>query len=918
MNNLPVRPDPDVLLRRMQAEEARARRGRLRVFFGFAPGVGKTYRMLQVARELARQGIDVVIGVVEDHRRAQTASLVEGFERIAKQQVSYRGHTLDEFDIDAALARKPRLILIDELAHTNAPGSRHAKRWQDVEELLDAGIDVFSTMNVQHVESLNDVIAQITHVQVRETVPDSVIDGADAVELIDIAPEELIQRLKDGKVYLPDQARRAADHFFQRGNLLALRELALRRTAQHVDDEVLEYREQHGLQSTWAVGERVLVCVGPAPTSGRLIRAAARMASGLRSPWVAAYIDATTVRPLTDGDRERLDAHMRLAESLGATVTRLTGATVAEALLAYARRQNVTRIVIGKPTHSRLLDRLRGSLLDEVVRGSGDIEIHAISGDTGRHGSEDGEGRDARRARGDESAPSPQSAPALHYAASVGVVAATVAVALGLRGVLNPPDLEMPFLLAVMLAAFWFGRGPSILAAALGVASYDFFFVPPFYTFSVEDRRYVLTFAMMFAVGYIVSALTGRMRRQEQDAVAREERTTALYTLTRELAATDEPAQIAGVAARQAARVFGSEVVVLVAVADAVAEGGLAALGAAPATATLDDRDRGVAKWCHEHDELAGLGTDTLPGARILCAPLRVGQSRLGVVALAPRENRRPDIEQRAFLDVYCRQVAAALERARLADEARQAALKARTEEMRSSLLSAVSHDLRTPLASITGAATALRDDPALSGETRAELVDAVIDQAERLERLVANLLDMTRLESGAIVLRRDWVPVDEVVGSALTQLEARLGAREIRVSMAPDLPLVLVDPVLLEQVFVNLFENAEKYTPAAAPIDVRAASEGDSVVIEVSDRGPGLPSGSESRVFEKFYRGQHVGVAGAGLGLPICKGIVDAHGGTIAAENRPGGGTTFRIRLPLGGSPPVLELEGGAAGGAA
>ncbi|MEZ4361913.1 MAG: sensor histidine kinase KdpD [Kofleriaceae bacterium] len=890
------RPDPDALLRRVQEEEARGKRGKLKIFFGFAPGVGKTYRMLQVARDLVTdQHVDVVVGIVEDHRRIETARLVLGLELLPRRKVPYRGHTLEELDLDAALARRPQLLLVDELAHTNAAGSRHAKRWQDVEELLEAGIDVFTTMNVQHVESLNDVVAQITRIQVRETVPDFALDRADAIELVDIAPEELLQRLKEGKVYLPDQAKRAAAHFFQRGNLLALRELALRRTAQHVDEDVREYREEHGVAVPWPAGERILVCVGPAPSSGRLIRAASRMAAGLRCPWVASYVESTVARPMSEADRLQLEAHLRVAETLGATVTRLAGPSVSAAVLEYARKHNVTRLIIGKPTHSRLWDRVRGSLLDEVVRGSGELDVHVISGDSATEAPPRADEALAERASG------------RRYLSAIALVAGTLGLALGLRGVLDLPDLEMLFLLAVMVAAVWFGRGPSVLAAALGVASYDFFFVPPHHTFSVEDRRYVLTFGMMFAVSFALSELAGRLRRQQRDAQAREERTAVLYALTRELAAADEPAPIAAIAARHAADTFSAEAVVL----GVSAEGELRALGACPEDTQLDARSLGVAKWSLEHDALAGLGTDTLPGADALCAPLRAGQAHLGVLALMPRAKAPLRADQRGFLDVLCHQVAVALERARLSKEAEQSALRAKTEEMRASLLSAVSHDLRTPLASITGAATSLRDDEHLRAETRDELVESIVDQAERLERLVANLLDMTRLESGGLGLRRDWVPLDEMIGSALTRLESRLGARPVTVAIAADVPLVNVDPVLFEQVFVNLLENAEKYTPAGTPIAITARCDGERVEIEVVDHGPGLPPGAEARVFEKFYRGPHLGVAGAGLGLPICKGIVEAHGGTMRAETRATQGAAFCISIPRGGTPPELPGDG-------
>jgi len=893
------RPDPDALLRRMQADAARQRRGRLRVFFGFAPGVGKTYRMLQVARDLvADQHLDVVVGLVEAHGRRDTAALILGLELLARQRVPYRGRTYEEFNLGAALARRPRIILVDELAHTNAPGVLHPKRWQDVQDLLAAGVDVFTTMNVQHLESLNDVVEQITGIQVRETVPDSVLDTADVVELVDIAPEELLERLREGKVYLPGQARRAADAFFKRGNLLALRELALRRTAQHVDEDVLAYREEHGVAATWPTGERILVCVGPAPSSARLVRAAARMAAGLRCPWVAACVEASALRRTGESERRRLEEHLRLAESLGATVAVLAGPRIADALLAYARKHNVTRIVIGKPTHPRWRDRLRGSLLGDVVRGSGDIDVHVITGDTSP----------GRRARDVPVARRP--GPLAHYLASALVSLLALGAALALRATLSLPDLEMLFLLAVMLTAAWLGRGPSLLSAALGVACYDFFFVPPYHTFSVADRSYFLTFGMMFAVGIVMSELTGRLRRQEREARLREARTAVLYSLARELASMEQPAEIAATAARHAADVFAARALVLA----REPGGALRALGAFPVDQTLDARDLGVVQWAEEHDEPAGLGTGTLPGSAMLCAPLRVGNARLGVLALWPAERAALFAEQRAFLEAFCRQVAAALERARLAELARQAALRAQTEELRSSLLSTVSHDLRTPLGAITGAATALRDDPALGAPIRSDLLESIVDQAGRLEHLVKNLLEMTRLESGTVALHRDWVPLEEVVGSALTCLEARLEGRAVAVEIRPDVPLLFVDPVLLEELLVNLLDNAEKYTPPDAPIEIRAGRDGGQITVEVIDHGPGLPVGMEQRVFERFVRGPQTGSAGSGLGLAICRAIAEVHGGAISATNLPAGGAAFRVTVPVGEPPPpLLPLPGGA-----
>ncbi len=669
------RPNPDSLLRRVQAEESA--RARLRIFFGFAPGVGKTYRMLQVAREAAAHGTDVVVGIVETHGRRETEVLLEGLTVLPRRGVVYRGRALDELDLDGAIARRPKLLVLDELAHTNATGSRHDKRWQDVLELLDAGIDVLTTVNVQHLDSLNDVVAQITRVQVRETIPDSILDRADDMELVDISPDELLERLKEGKIYVPETAARATQHFFQRGNLLALRELALRRTAQHVDQDVLQYRESHGVETTWPTAERLLVCIGPAPSSGHLLRAAYRMAVGLRCPWSAVYVERTTGRALSKTARDKLEANLALAESLGATVTRLTGIRVADAVLAHARRANATRIVIGKPTHSRLRDRVFGSLLDEVVRGSGDIEVHAIRGG-------DDEAVERPEPRTSETTFRWQS-----YVAAAGIVALATAACVIVRFLYAVPDLEVLYLLAVMVTAVRYGRGPSIAAAFLAVVSYDFFFVPPSLTLAVSDARYLLTFALMFGVGFLLSELTARIRRQEQDALLREERTAVLYALSRALASATNARQASEIVARQAWEVFGSDAFVL-----RPRDGGPIEIAANwPENATLDAKEISVAQWSHDNGCVAGFGTSTLPGSRTVSFPIRIGAAALGVLTLVPSGVAIP-IEQHDFVEAFTRQAGFAFERSRLIDEARSVAVRAKAEEMRSSLLSAVSHDL--------------------------------------------------------------------------------------------------------------------------------------------------------------------------------------------------------------------------------
>ena len=864
------------------------KRTRLKIFFGFAPGVGKTYAMLESARQLKTQGLDVVVGIIDTHGRSEADSLLEGLELLPRKHLEQRGQPMEEFDLERALTRKPAVLLLDELAHTNLDGSRHLRRWQDVLELLDAGIEVHTTLNVQHLESLNDVVAQITHVQVRETVPDALLDRADSLELVDLPPEELLKRLAEGKVRVPEQARLASEDFFRRGNLLALRELALRRTAERVDDEVQAYRKLHEVQATWPAGERILVCVGPAPASARLVRAGRRMAAGLRAPWYAACV-TNPVGSMSRADQQRLESHLELASTLGGEVVRLSGPVIAEELLSWARSHNVTRILLGKPTHTWWRDRLRGSLLDAVVRRSADIDVLAISGD---------DDAPVPRGRGPLTTPSPW----WHWLASAGVVAITCAVAFTLRRLMELPDPEMLFLLGIMLTAAAFGRGPSLLASALSVAAYDFFFVPPSFTFAVNDTRYVLTFAMMFGIGVLISALTSRLRQQEQAARQRESDTRALFTLTRDLAQASAAQTLAEALCRHVADATGGTAVVLL-----PEEGRLAPIAARPVLTSLAPDDLRVAQWVQQHQREAGLGTDTLGGARVLVLPLGKG---IGVLAWIPRDGD-VDPTRRPVLDAFARQAGLALERFEFSEQARTAVLKARTEELRSTLLSTVSHDLRSPLAVVTGAAQTLRDDRGLDPAAQAQLLDTICEEAERLERMVRNLLDMTRVQAGALRVKKEWVPVDELIGSARARLGKVLMGREVSVQAEPEVPFLQVDPVLFEQVLFNLLDNAAKYTPPGSPLEVKVSRGAIGARVAVLDRGPGVRREETERLFDKFFRGAQQGVAGVGLGLAICRGIVAAHGGLIQAEERSGGGASFVIDLPIDGKPPPVPSEG-------
>ena len=884
------RPDPDALLRRLAAEEA-GTRGRLKVFFGASPGVGKTYAMLEAARSRRAEGVDVVIGWIETHGRAETAALAEGIERIAPKEIEYRGIQLREFDLDAALARRPKLLLLDELAHTNAPSSRHAKRWQDAVELVEAGVDVYTTLNVQHVESLNDSVNQVTGIQVRETVPDRFLDDADDVEFVDLPPEELLKRLAEGKVYLPERAADAVRKFFRRGNLLALRELALRRTAEHVDADVRDYRSAHEISATWPVSERILVCVRPNPESDRLVRAARRMAAQLKAEWIVAYVESPAQPPLSAEERQALSQTIRLAEELGAETVSLSGASIAETLLEFALKRNVSRVVIGKPVHSRLRDRLKGSLLDEIVRRSSGIEVMVIPGGQTLRGATRPEARSTRGWF-------------RRYSATLATVLASTLVCGAMFGRFDNSNLIMVYLLGVAFVAARYGRKPSMLAAVLSVAAFDFFFVPPHLTFAVSDTQYLVTFAVMLVVSLLISTLAVRVKTQAEAAAQRGQRTQPLFDLTRELATATTAAQLAGVTARHVSDLLRGPAEMLLPAADG-------RLAPAQKLAVSAVREAAVAQWVLEHGRPAGLGTDTLPGAAALYLPLRGAGGVLGVLGVVPDEALLPlALDQMELLETLAHQAASNLERVRLAAEAEQARVAAEAERLRSTLLSSVSHDLRTPLAAITGAASSLASGAQLPAAAERELKQTILEESERLNRRVANLLDMTRLEAGALELSREWVSLEELVGSTLARLERLLAGRPFTTQLPPDLPLVKVDALLLEQVLVNLVENALKYTPPGSAIRVAASAENAAtILVEVRDEGPGLPPGTEERVFEKFRREER-GRGGFGLGLAICRAIVVAHGGRIWAENLPGGGAAFRFTLPLESTRPELPEE--------
>ena len=889
------RPDPDALLARVRAEEAKQARGKLKIFFGAAPGVGKTYSMLEAARKAGKEGLDVVVGYLEPHSRPETQALVLGLDVLPRRQVLYHGAKLLEFDLEVALARRPQLILVDELAHTNAPDLTHAKRWQDVVRLLDAGIDVYTTLNVQHLDSLKDVVAQITGVTVRETVPDAIFEEADEVELVDLPPDDLLDRLREGKVYVPREAERAVANFFSKGNLIALRELALRRTAERVGAQMEDYRQRQGVLRTWPARERLLVCIGPSPFAERLVRATRRMAASLKVPWTAVHVE-TPVRRVSDADRLRLERTMHLVQELGGETVMLEGQNVADEALHYGRSHNVTRIVIGKPKQSRWRDLLAGSLVYDLTRKCGDIDVYVISGDE-RAGTASPSGSSALTGRRGD------------YFRAVLVVLACTAIGALLSPYLAPTNLAMIYLLGVVAVALRLGRGPSILASVLSVAAFDFCFVPPWWTFAVADTQYLLTFGVMLAIGLLISTLTARVKFQVESARRRERRTAALYAMGRELASVQGRVRIAQVAAEHVRAAADMPTVILLPNPD----GRLVPLATGVGEFVPSPHDEAVAEWVFEHGQVAGQGMDTLPGAEGIYLPLPASHRTVGVLGVLPgrdRQGRDPDWLH--LLEAFAGLIALAVERANLTAESERIRLQMETEQLRSSLLSAVSHDLRTPLSVIIGAGSTLLDgEDSLDAEARRELIASVLDEAQRLNRLVANLLDMTRLEAGALEVHKDEQPAEEIIGAALERLSAQLRDHPVQTRIQPEMPFVPMDGLLIEQVLINLLENAVRHTPPGTPIEVSAGTDGRSLLVEVADAGPGLPEVDPERLFEKFYRADvSRGRPGAGLGLAICRGIVNLHGGTIHAENRAGGGAVFRVRLPLGGPSTAMAPE--------
>jgi two-component system sensor histidine kinase KdpD len=859
--------------------------------------------MLLSAQAKRREGIEIVVGIVETHGRRETEALLDGLEVIPRREVDYKGHRLTEMDLDGILKRRPQLVLVDELAHTNAPGSRHPKRYLDVEELIAAGIDVYTTLNIQHVESLNDVVARITRIRVRETVPDSILDQADDIEIVDIAPDDLIQRLQEGKVYVPHQAERAVRHYFQPGNLTALRELALRRAAQRVDDQLLSHMRAHAIAGPWAAGDRLLVCVSEHPATAGLIRHARRVADRLHAPWTVIYVETAQTQRLNDVERDRVAEHLRLAERLGASTITIPGRNIADDVIAYAEANNITQIVIGKSDRPRWFEILHGSVVHELLRKAGPISVHVISAAE----SEPVPLRSvATRQR-------PEPFRLLPYIGSTTAVALALGIGSLVERLIGLQSISLVFLMAVLASAIVWGLWPSLLTGLLSVLAYNYFFIPPLYTFTIADPENVLSLFFFALVAVVVSNLTAATRRQIVSARARAKTTAELYAFSRKVTGIGTLDDLLWATAYQISSMLKLHTVMLLPHKQGSS---LTIASGYPPEDLLDNADMAAARWCWEHNHAAGRGADTLPGGKWLSLPWLTGRCPLGVTGIV-RDEPGPLLtpDELRLLDALADQAAVAIERVSLARGLAETRVLAETERLRAALLTSISHDLRTPLASIIGTVSSLRSyADKYEPRERDELLATLQDEAERLNRFVGNLLDMTRLESGAIDLKLDLVDIAEIVGAALQRAGNVLAHHRIEVEIAPDLPMVRLDSILFEQVLFNLLDNAAKYAPPGSRIDIRARRDGDVVAMDVTDEGPGIPPGDLERIFDKFYRvqAQDRRRAGTGLGLAICRGFIEAQGGHIEARNRRDrSGAVLTVHIPV---PEAAEIREPAA----
>jgi two-component system sensor histidine kinase KdpD len=882
-----TRPNPDELLTQVKAEEAQKKRGKLKIFLGYAPGVGKTYTMLEAAR-LKKKDTDVVVGIVETHGRVETEALLEGLEIIPRRQVEYRGIKLTEMDLDAVLARRPQLALVDELAHENSPGSRHPKRYQDIEELLGAGINVYTTLNIQHLESGRNAVAQITGVWVRETVPDSFIDSTAEIEMVDLPPDELLKRLKEGKVYIPEQIAPATESFFRKGNLTALRELAMRTAGKHVDEQTLAYMKTHGIAGPWPSAERLLVCVSPSQAGTRVVRNARRLASPLGAEWFAIYVETPGVR-LSPDQQERLTNTLRMAERMGAKAATVQGNSVINAVTEFASKNNITKIVVGKSRKNWWQNLFNQSIVNQLIRRSEHFDVYVV----GTRGESVPSERIIAPGKG-------QPLNWRRYLYGLGLVVLATLSGQLMHNLFTSTTIAMLYLLCVVITAYLWGLGPSILVSVLGVLAFDFFHIPPYLTFRVADTQYVFAFLALLLVGIIISYLASLVRRQTESARRRERETAALYSLGRDLAVSSDLESYILAIIKRAKETFGQDTIIFL--PDPQNKETLKPY-ASNQNITIDENELAAAIWSFQHQRIVGHGTDTLPNAKARFLPLVTARGAVGVIAISTSDTSVDlTIEQERLLEAYADLASVAIESILLANEAQNTQVLRNTEKLQTALLNAVSHDLRTPLVSVIGVLSSLQEKGMhLNNVDKMNLIQVAREEAERLNHLITNLLDVSRIEAGAIKISKQPSDVQDLVGAALEQLGSRVGTRPVNMDIPAELPFVSVDFGLIVQTLVNVLDNALKYSPDDSPIDIRARQVGQEMQIEIADRGIGIPQQDLSHVFDKFYRIQRPdNVTGTGLGLSICKGIIEAHGGHITAENRPGGGTIIRLVLPV------------------
>ena len=933
---LDTRPNPDQLLEKINQELDKQKRGRLKIFFGACAGVGKTFAMLSAARIQQQDGLDVIVGIVETHGRRGTQAQLTGLDVLPLKKISYRERQLTEFDLDAALALKPALILVDELAHSNVEGSRHPKRWQDVEELLSAGIDVYSTLNVQHLESLNDIVGQITGIRVSETIPDKVFDMADEVTLVDLPADELLQRLQDGKVYQAQQAERAGKSFFRKGNLIALREMALRRTADRVDSQMREYRSNLSIQQVWQAKDRLLVCVGTGPEAERLVRVAARLAHSLKSDWLAVYVETPKLQRLSNAARDNILKTLKLGETLGAEATTLSGTEVASVVLNYARSRNVSKLVVGKSTRSAFERLIWPGTIDDLTNLATDIDIHVVSREKVL-AEKTTQPLNAMRNIVSVQDNQPGEAPKLKgYYLAAAACAASSLIAHLILPYFELANVVMLFLLGVILVSSKYGRGPGIFSSVISVACFDFFFVTPRFSFSVADTQYLLTFVVMFIVALVISNLTANLRYQAVVAMHRERRSRALYDLGKSLASALTSAHIIEISVHYLTGIFQSKIAILLPDNQEKLKQPIVQIDKTSADLNIDI---GIAQWVYDHQEQAGLGTNTLPSSNILYIPLQAPMRTRGVLAFSPNNIVAGDFgktkqliflpEQRQLLDTFASQIAIAIERVHYVDVAQDALVSMESERLRNSVLSAISHDLNTPLTTIVATADLLKQQINLEekqgkkctekpsenrNDRRREYVELLFEQSMRMKNLVVNLLEMARLQSGKVVLNKQWQLLEEVVGTALRAMKQPLEKHQVNVDLSADLPLLAFDAVLIDRVLCNLLDNAAKYAPQGSIITISAQKQAKEIFVSIADEGRGLPDNIQNQLFDKFTRGEKESAsAGVGLGLSICKAIIEAHGGKIWANNQPAilnkKGAIFTFSLPLG-TPPSLPFE--------